>query len=139
MSVVSTSRRPVSDRKELTGRATETYPGLSDRVNYWLTEWARWMRRPEQKLGYPKRTLGLVGGGESQRWDDWAWEGESEAWERNCRAIDALIQDLPVAQNCAIQHLYLGTVWRFPRDNASELLNRAEAELLRGMNARAIL
>lgn len=114
-------------------------PKIPERVDYWLTEWARWMYSEPTRLGYPHKSMGIRTGGEDRRTEDWE-EDENQAIRlRNCEAMDALISDLPPAQCCAIRSIYAGDVWRFPRENQFALLERASATLLIGMNARAIL
>lgn len=91
------------------------------------------------KLGYPSKVCLIVSGGESQRTEDWEEETYEAIWKRNCAAMDALISDLPPAQCCAIRHVYAGDVYRFPRENVIELIQKAAERLLKGMNDRVII
>ena len=113
-------------------------PQIPDRVDFWLSAWARWYRLEPNKLGYPHKVNGLIGGGESRRTAEWEEDETEKIWHRNCQAMDALVESLPPSQCCAIRHCYLGEVWRF-KGRLLELLETASATLLRGMNARAIL
>ena len=118
----------------------QAIPDIPERVDYWLTEWARYDRtyQPQARLGYPRQVKPFVTGGESSRWDDWATDEEKAAWLRNCKTLETLIFDLPAAQSCSVRHIYLGEPWRFPRDNCLTLLERAAASLLISMNRTAI-
>ncbi len=117
-------------------------PKIPERVDHWLLAWAAWMRvRPsdEMELGYPSRVKPWIGGGESQRTDDWE---ESEAEKIRlwcCETMNKLIKDLPLAQQCAIGHIYAGECWRFPRENKFKLLEDASQALLIGMNKWEIM
>ena len=97
------------------------------------------MRSEPVRLGYPHKCTGLKSGGEDRRTDSWLEDEEQTIRIRNCEAMDALIGDLAPAQCCAIRHIYAGDVWRFPRDNKFELIEKAASTLLIGMNDRAIL
>lgn len=112
---------------------------IPERVEYWLVNWARWCRKSPHKLGYPSKVCLIVSGGESQRTEDWEEETYEAIWKRNCAAMDALISDLPPAQCCAIRHVYAGDVYRFPRENVIELIQKAAERLLKGMNDRVII
>lgn len=117
-------------------------PQIPDRVDFWLLAWARWMRtKPadEMELGYPSRVKPWIGGGESQRGDDWSQTEEQNILQYNCSTMNALIESLPPAQGCAVQSVYAGDEWRFPRKNRLELLETAAQSLLLGMNKWGIL
>jgi hypothetical protein len=113
-------------------------PQIPERVDYWLGQWARYMRHDGTRHGYPTSSLGLMGGGESQRWADWADDEEWRIWVRNVKAMDAAINDLPGSQRVAICHVYLGQVAQFPRDNLMELMEAASNNLLAAMEKRDI-
>lgn len=114
-------------------------PKIPERVDYWLNAWASWMRSEPNRLGFPHKCSGVKTGGEDRRTDSWLEDEELSLRLRNCEAMDALIDSLPPAQCCAVRHIYAGDVWRFPRDNMYDLIERAANTLLIGMNARAIL
>jgi len=118
----------------------QLYTLIDRRVDFWLSNWARWMRiKGLSRLGYPGRSEPFIGGGESQRTDDWELDMQDEIWLNNCRAMDALIDGLPPSQGCAIHHVYLGASWRFPRGNVVQLVQDAAKALEIGMNDRSIL
>lgn len=112
---------------------------VNTRVEYWLNQWSIWYTAEPNRLGFPHRTIGLVGGGESRRGEEWEEDETNKIWHRNCEAMEALIEGLPPSQCCVIRHLYLDETWRFTRDNKEALFVVAQANLLRGMNARAVL
>lgn len=114
-------------------------PQIHERVDYWLNQWARFMRHPGIRLGYPNASLIFANGGESQRWADWADDEEERIWKRSVKAMDAAINDLAPAQRIAIHHTYLGVTAQFPRDNLFELLEQAASYLLIAMHKRDIL
>lgn len=114
-------------------------PPVNTRVDYWLNQWAVWYRAEPTRLGFPHRTIGLVGGGESRRGEEWEEDESDKIWHRNCEAMDALIESLPPSQCAAVRNAYIGEPWCFPRENREALLEAATVGLLRGMNARAVL
>lgn len=93
----------------------------------------------EMELGFPPRIKPWIGGGESQRGEDFDEQQDLSIWQHNCAAMNALIDSLPPAQRCAVCHIYAGDCWRFPRNNPIELLVKAGESLLLGMNARAVI
>lgn len=117
-------------------------PVIAERVDYWCSQWARWMRsRPadEMELGFPPRIKPWIGGGESQRCADHE-ESEAESnWHYCCVTMNKLIGDLPPSQQCAVQSVYAGDSWRFPRDNLYLLLEEAAGNLMLGMNKWGVL
>lgn len=118
---------------------TAWMPEVNPRVDYWLNQWAVWYRAEPNRLGFPHRTMGIVGGGESRRGVEWEEEESDKIWHRNCETMDALVESLPPSQCCIIRHIYLGEVWRFQRQTLDTLFELAQGGLLIGMNARAVL
>lgn len=128
-------------------------PNLDDRVNFWLIQWARFCRIDDTDLGYPSTSSPFIGGGESQRADDWL-DGETEkVWIKNCQAMNALIDDLPRIQELVIRKVYLGEnlifrerIFEPVRHNTAAyldlinvILGQASQRLIPGMNDRDIL
>lgn len=112
-------------------------PTIHERVDFWCSEWARWMRsKPadEMELGFPPRVKPWIGGGESQRTADHEQTQYEQIWQYNCATMDKLIGDLSPAQCCAVRNIYAGDCWRFPRENRLELVEDASQLLLIGMN-----
>ena len=100
-------------------------------VDYWLTVWARWMRSGSvTQLGY------VVSGGPrgNSSFEDLTRDNDT----RCAKIVDALIEDLPPAQSCAVHHVYLGSAWRFPRLNSENLVTDAMKTLQVGLNQRGV-
>lgn len=112
---------------------------IPERVDYWLNQWAVWYQSEPTKLGYPHRSLGLIGGGESRRGEEWEEEENDKVWKRNCEAMDALVESLPPVQCLLVRHTYLGGEFRLQVGDREALLEEAAQTLLRGMNARSVL
>jgi len=116
---VSHGRRIVAGLMSTLNRAT---------VEYWLGQWARWMRHSSNRLGYPSRSIGLASGGASEHFDDLV----ERADHKTVRAVDAAIRSLPLDQQAAIHHVWLAAVFRL-RTPVSEVyadaLDRLEAEM----------
>lgn len=76
------------------------------RLIYHLENWRDWMKRDSNKLGYPSRSLMLVGdnGYSEETWDDMCEECDSQS----ARTIDTLIDDLKGPYKVAINHTWLG-------------------------------
>jgi hypothetical protein len=80
------------------------------RLEWHLGNWADWMRRPSNKLGYPTHSLCIANGGGSTV--D-AFEIMCEEVDAQCaRAMDAMIDSLPPNQAMAINHKWLASVYR---------------------------
>jgi hypothetical protein len=77
----------------------------NDRLLQILDDWAKWMKRPSNKLGYPTRSAFLASGGESA--SDAFEEMLTESDLKNVLKIDALITSLPKEQKEAINARYL--------------------------------
>lgn len=106
----------------------ETKP-KQDRVDFYLSLWQTYMHTGSESRGYPGQSSGFSAGGYSQDFDDMV-EGVDLA---AARAVDAVIRDLPLDQQCALHHRYLAAVWRFrnygrslyfARENVREGLKR---------------
>lgn len=118
---------------------------LDEDVNYWLTQWAKWSRKDDHKLGYPKKSVLLSSGGASQRWDDWAESEEQSLHERNCGIMNTLINDLPDLQAAAVRATYLNEKprkfvvidnrWR----DIPSLLEQAAHSLIVGMRKSGVI
>lgn len=118
-------------------------PEIHPRVDFWLNLWARSCRPKASdlaRLGFPDHSQPFIGGGESQRAEDWDDDEWRKTVARNCKAMDALIADLPPAQCAAVRNVYAGeNFFRYPRNNLCALLESASNILLVGMNARAVI
>ena len=89
----------------------------TDRLMQVLDDWARWMKRPSNKLGYPSKSAFLNSGGEStaNAFEEMLSQGDL----KNVLKIDALISSLPKAQSQAVNARYLGS--NQPNNYAHEL------------------
>ena len=72
---------------------------------YLLDEWARWMKRDDHGLGYPKRSLGISSGGASGSFDEMYESSELD----KIKTIDSVISSLDNQQRDAIYARYLGS------------------------------
>lgn len=101
-------------------------------LDWYMKNWARWMRHDVSVNAYPKQSIGFVAGGYSSSFDEMC----DAADVRAARAVDALVLGLNPAEKAAIHHTYLRAVFRFPRGNFPELLSRARSHVARGMRSR---
>lgn len=72
---------------------------------YLLDEWARWMKRDSNNLGYPKRSLGMSSGGASGSFDEMYEDSELD----KIKTVDSVISSLDSQQRDAIYARYLGS------------------------------
>jgi len=85
-----------------------------------LEMWAAWQERYSLRLGHKAKSVGFATGG-INCWDDL----ESSVSDWTCEAIDASVRQLSInhpSQAAAVHRQYLGTSWRFPRDNFTDML-----------------
>jgi hypothetical protein len=90
------------------------------RADFHLDNWGRWRRAYVGTRGYDKRSAGLSSGGISG----------NDAFEHLCEDLDeysaevsdVAIDELPVIQRIAIQHVYEASVWTFARGNLDSVL-----------------
>ena len=109
-------------------------------IDHHLRQWARWCRIDDTNLGYPKRSLCFIGGGESQRWDDYIEDHEQSEFERSARCMDAIITDLKAYEQQVLRAVYLGehpAVLRRPR--LADILDRIADKLLSGMREKNVI
>ena len=109
-------------------------------VHYYLNEWVRYCRKDNVDLGYPKRSIGLSSGGESQVWDDWQEQELAAIMSRNVKVMDTLISDLLDYEREIIEAAYLNqfpAVLRRPR--IDDILQRISDKLLSGMMHKNII
>lgn len=72
---------------------------------YLLDEWARWMKKDDHGLGYPKRSLGISTGGASSSFEEMYENGELD----KIKTVDSVIHSLDNQQRDAIYARYLGS------------------------------
>lgn len=82
-----------------------------DRLDWLLSNWADWMRSGRYGRGLPTKVPGLRPPGGSD------FEGMvAEVDVRLARAMDAIIDSLPMAERTVIHHVKLASVWRLRVD-----------------------
>lgn len=93
-----------------------------DRMRAVMEEWADWMRVDDSRIGFPGHSA-LVRGAPACSYER-ADSGRAEL-------VDAAVSDLEPIQRAAIQRRYrVCAVWRFPRHNYAEVLDKAHTSLL---------
>lgn len=102
-----------------------------ERLEWHLQNWAHWMRDPELKLYYPPRSKHMYSNA-SQDFDAMV----AAVDERCAKAVDALLDGLPVGQQCAINNKYLGAVFRAQRFDLDGALILAKDVLKFGLIRR---
>lgn len=106
--------------------------GLTEqRVEWHLIGWADWMQRGGERLGYPGKSAGFVGGGNSTSFEDMCFEADNVA----AKAVDALLDGLPTQERLALHNAYLSAVYRI-RDPLGAALERAKASVGLGLHLR---
>lgn len=101
-----------------------------------LEDWAEWQRGYRMKLGYPTRSLSGSGGGSTEcSYDDLYATADRAVFE----AIDTAVDDLQPAQRAAVLRRYgIAAVFRFPRENYAEQLDRAHDALMRSLPRKGV-
>lgn len=81
------------------------------RLDWLLDNWGAWMRAGRYGRGLPTKVPGLRAPGGSD------FEGMvADVDVRLARAIDAIIDSLPIAERTVIHHVKLASVWRLRVD-----------------------
>lgn len=126
---MSHARAILLDHPALTTRETgirmndQAHAHQSYDLEWHLRNWARWMQAQELPDGCPTEASGgiLQNFSSSPDWDT-VYE-KNDAW---CALnTDAAVRALAPSERAAIDHRYLESVWRFPRNNFEELLEAA--------------
>jgi hypothetical protein len=102
------------------------------RLDWMLENWAHWMRQRVTPRGFPTKSVGLrsVGGAD--------FESMVDAVDvRLARAIDAIIDSLPLNERTAVHHVWLASVWRL-RVDIYETHTRARVAIRDLMRKRRI-
>jgi hypothetical protein len=102
-------------------------------IEWYLINWARYMRSGESPATLPKASLGIQG---------FTHEDTDGAYDRAdltaAMATDASIADLSVAEQAAIHHTYLNAVYRFPRGNYDEILASATLHVQQSLERKGV-
>jgi len=99
-----------------------------------LLNWSAWMRSGTGVRGYANHTPGIVSGG-LHSFEDLADQCDKHA----ARVTDASIQDLPGIEQAAVSHYHLAAVWRFNRETAEIVYDRAIEELTIVLSAKGLV
>lgn len=100
------------------------------KLHDFMVNWRNWMYASPQKLGYPKKASGFVGGGYSSTFEDLCDIADIAAAE----AVDALVESLDHSPRLAVHHVYLHSVFRLRDFEAS--YERAMESIAGGLIAR---
>lgn len=103
-------------------------------VDFHLRNWARWMRHPGLKLGYPAKSCGIESGFVSGE-DGFDILCE-QADEQAAILINTIIDGLEPDEHAAINHAYLHAVYRLK--SFEDSLERAAGRVWRGMLAKGL-
>lgn len=106
-----------------------------DWIDWYCINWARWMRSGGLPDGYPHKTPGTVNRSIFSAWDDMI-----EADDRRIAAVtDAVINDLPPVQSCALHHAYLNAVYRFSERYPYHVaIEEAKENLVAGLKKKGV-
>ena len=103
------------------------------RIKYYLDIWKDYMLRPDNNLGYPKKSA-YCRSSSLASFEDMA----DQIDYTDARAMDAIISGLPMSQQIAVNHFCLASVWRSSRESLEETYQRALVSIERGLNARGM-
>lgn len=104
-------------------------------IEHLISEWARWMREPDNRLGYPRRVPMMASGGGSETFDDLC----ERADRVRARAMDACIRSLPAGPCAAVHSVWLGSRWVLDWLDRDECYAEAVARLPRVCAVRGVL
>lgn len=117
-----------TDTSTGSGRMTD------ERLEWHCRNWADWMHSGRGVQGLPRSSVGLSTGGGQASFDDLADGSE----RRVAAACNAIIEGLPPAVSAALFNKYLHAVYRFPRGNQEECLERGRQGVRAGLERRGI-
>lgn len=108
-----------------------------DDVEYHLRTWARWQFGSRygslRRLWFAGNASGRMASG-SSTFEDLC----DSADDQRARVINALVDDLVPMQRCAVHHVHLTSVYRFPRSTLEATYAQALLALRRGMVRKGI-
>lgn len=104
------------------------------RIKYYLEIWREWMLIDDIHLGYPKKSLCMMTGGLSS-FEDLADQMDNT----NALAMDAIISNLPMSQQIAVNHFHLAAVWRSSRQMLEEVYQDALKSIEHGLNKKGLI
>jgi len=82
----------------------------TERLHWHLENWALYMRSDSHKLGYPSKSAGFLGAHNAACEDGSEIVYECEDLN-SAKTMDAIIDSLVVNQRCAINHVWLHSVF----------------------------
>lgn len=105
------------------------------RLEWHLENWADYMKRDSNKLGYPQRSLCIAGGGGSVR----------DAFDIMCdeadivsaKAMDSIIDSISKPQRAAINHVWLKVGHHYPTQELD--YDEALTAIIRLANKRGLM
>jgi hypothetical protein len=101
-----------------------------------MEDWADWFNGYDPRLGFSPKCAGLQNGRVSSDFD----ELMAGVDKRVFQIIEAKIDDLPVMERAAVQKRYrLCTIWRFPRNNYEDMLQKGHERILDHLLAKGVV
>lgn len=129
----SESSKSPAKKLNVPSKPTTVDFGAPERVEWHLANWTTWMHTGRSVDRLPRRSVG-IGNSSSSSFDDMV-----EASDVRCAmVVDALIDDLPPSQACAVMRRYLDAVYRFHRDNYLQELSEAKRKIGLGLKNRGV-
>jgi len=106
------------------------------RCRWHLDNWAAWMRGYCPTRGYPSRAAGLRTGG-AVYGDD--FEALVAQADRRCaQAVDAVVSELPIFEQKALQVRHLALEWRYIMLDLEQVYDHAVVMVGLGLDVRGI-
>jgi hypothetical protein len=81
----------------------------AQRVKEALDIWAEWMQQDDTKLGYPSKSAVILSGGGA--WGSFGDDLEDEVDGTMARAVDAILEGMPLSQKNAVFHFHIAAVF----------------------------
>jgi hypothetical protein len=81
----------------------------AQRVKDALDVWAEWMQQDDTTLGYPSKSVGILSGGDA--WGNFCEDHEHEVDSAMAKAVDAIIEGMPLSQKNAVFHFHIAAVF----------------------------
>jgi hypothetical protein len=81
----------------------------AQRVKEALDIWAEWMQQDDTKLGYPSKSAVILSGGGA--WGSFGDDLEAEVDSTMARAVDAIMEGMPLSQRNAVFHFHIAAVF----------------------------
>lgn len=104
-----------------------------ERLDYNLELWRDWMRSRVNMQGYPSRSTGMMPAS--------SWDTSEQEFSMDCQVaekVDALIRSLREKEKAAVEHIWLGSIFRYCANELEVLYFEARDNLIVGMRKRGI-